>query len=130
MSSIKELATGIAHIGLPTSDIGNTINFYKSLGFEPIYQTENKGKAVCFLRLKNLVIETYENGNPAGKAGAIEHIAIDVNDIDEAYRTIKEGGYDCLDEEIKFLPFWANGTRFFKILGPNSEIVEFCSMVK
>lgn len=36
-----------------------------------------------------------------------------------------ELGLNFIDTEINFLPFWANGVRFFNVLGPNGEKVEF-----
>lgn len=39
---IKENATGIQHIGIPTKDMDATIRFYESLGFERLYETRNK----------------------------------------------------------------------------------------
>ena len=37
----------------------------------------------------------------------------------------KEAGFTILDEGIRSLPFWDNGIRFFNVLGPNKEVVEF-----
>ncbi len=38
------------------------------------------------LKLQNIVIETYEVGEHAAQCyGAIDHIAIDVSDVDRAY---------------------------------------------
>ena len=34
-----------------------------------------------------------------------------------------------IDPEIRFLPFWEKGTRFFNVLGPNGEIVEFSQIL-
>ena len=30
-----------------------------------------------------------------------------------------------MEDEIQFLPFWEKGFRYFKVLGPNHEPVEF-----
>lgn len=120
---IEELATGIQHIGLPTNSIEKTLEFYQGLGFTVEWQTEN-GK-LAFLKLKNLVIETYESGNATEKAGAIDHIAIDVSDVDAAFELIKSAGHKMLHEEVQFLPFFEHGVRFFTIEGPNAEKVEF-----
>ena len=38
---------------------------------------------------------------------------------------LRDGGYELLDDAVRFLPFWARGVRFFTILGPNGEKVEF-----
>lgn len=121
---MKEYITGLQHIGIPTNDFKKTIEFYESLGFETYMQTKNGEDDVAFMRLKGLVIETY-TGETVGKTGAIDHIAIDVTDIEKVFQLAKEGGYKILDSEINYLDFWDNGTRYFMIEGPNKERVEF-----
>ena len=84
--SFSGLATGIQHIGVPTNDIEKTIAFYEALGFENAHQKDNNGEMVAFLKLGDLVIETYQNGRAVGQAGAVDHIAINVTDVDAARR--------------------------------------------
>lgn len=76
--------------------------------------------------MKNLCIETYQTGKAALKAGAVDHIAIDVTDIEEAYQAARELGCPFFEEGISFLPFWERGIRYFILLGPNQEKIEFC----
>ena len=123
---LTDYITGIQHIGIPTNDIQATIDFYHSLGFTTEIETDNNGEKVAFLRLKNLVIETYQNGQAAMQSGAINHIAIDVKNIDEVFRIVKSLGVEMSDNSVNGLPFWENGVRFFTIVGPNKERVEFC----
>lgn len=125
MNEIGALVTGLQHIGLPTNDMEATVAFYESLGFQIAHRTENNGETVCFLQLGSVCIETYENGQAAGHAGAIDHIALDVTDIDAAWAAVQAAGHRPLESEIQELPFWSNGVRFFNILGPNNEKVEF-----
>lgn len=124
---LKNYLTGIQHIGIPTNDIKKTIAFYKELGFETALQTINKeaDEKVAFLKLKTLVIETYENKAAKFESGAIDHVAIDVNDIEEVYQYISEKKLNTTNDTIHFLPFWKNGVRFFTIEGPNMEKIEF-----
>lgn len=124
---LKNYSTGIQHIGIPTNDIKKTIAFYKELGFETALQTINKeaDEKVAFLKLKTLVIETYENKVAKFESGAIDHVAIDVNDIEEVYQYISEKKLNTTNDTIHFLPFWKNGVRFFTIEGPNMEKIEF-----
>lgn len=124
---LKNYLTGIQHIGIPTNDIEKTIAFYKELGFETALQTINKeaDEKVAFLKLKTLVIETYENKAAKFESGAIDHVAIDVNDIEEVYQYISEKKLNTTNDTIHFLPFWKNGVRFFTIEGPNMEKIEF-----
>lgn len=127
----NENVTRIQHVGIPTNDIEKTIRFYTSLGFEVALRTVNEaaGEAVCFLRLKNLCIETYQNGCAAGRPGAIDHIALDVTDVDAAFEKARAMGLQMLDDQVNFLPFWENGVRFFTVQGPNGEKVEFSQMM-
>ena len=127
----NENVTGIQHVGIPTNDIEKTIRFYTSLGFEVALRTVNEaaGEAVCFLRLKILCIETYQNGCAAGRPGAIDHIALDVTDVDAAFEKARAMGLQMLDDQVNFLPFWENGVRFFTVQGPNGEKVEFSQMM-
>lgn len=127
MKKLGDFALGLQHVGLPTNDLKATIAFYESLGFETVYQVRNEaaGEDVAFLRLKNLTIEAYENGQAAMQSGAIDHLAIDVDDVEAAYRLAQEQGYQIVSNGVEFLPFWQNGVKFFILLGPNQERVEF-----
>ena len=125
--NLKTYATGIQHVGIPTNDIEKTIAFYEKLGFDTVLRTVNEeaGEKVAFLKLETLVIETYENKVAKQKSGAIDHIAINVKDVEEVYRYMNEMQLNTTEDTIHFLPFWENGVRFFTIEGPNKEKIEF-----
>lgn len=123
---IKDFCTGIQHIGIPTNDIEETIRFYEQLGFQVAFLTKNGDETMAFLQLHNLIIETYENKLAVMQAGAIDHLSLDVKNIDSLFELIKQKGFFLLDEHVNELPFWENGVRFFTILGPNKEKIEFC----
>jgi len=126
--TLTDLMTGIQHVGIPTNDIEKTIAFYEALGFQNLYRTRNKAadEEVCFLQMKNLCIETYQNRKAALRAGAVDHIAIDVTDIEKAYQMVQKLGCTFFEEGISSLPFWERGIRYFILLGPNQEKIEFC----
>ena len=125
--NIKGFTTGVQHIGIPTNDINKTIEFYHALGFETVLRTVNGTEEVAFLQLHNLMIETYQNHQAKMEYGAIDHIAIDVKNIEDLFNTIKEAGtFTILDNQVNSLPFWENGVKFFTIEGPNKEKIEFC----
>ncbi len=128
MTDLKNFSEGIQHVGIPVSDIDRTIEFYKSLGFEPALLTENKAanERVAFLRLGNLIIEAYGNKATEKRSGAIDHIALDVKNIDTLYEQIRNEGHRIVEEKVMSLPFWENGVKFFTILGPDNEKIEFC----
>ena len=123
--NFKENVTGIQHLGLPTEDIKKTVDFYHGLGFETIWNSET----VYFLQLGTLVIETYKVDAAAKANGAIDHVALNVKDTEAAWRDAQACGYETEDTEINFLPFFEKGVRFFTIIGPNREKVEFNQFV-
>ena len=123
--SLKEQINGLQHIGVPTKNMEETIAFYEKLGFETAFETVNDGDRVVFLKFASLVIETYESKGATMKSGAVDHIALDVKDIEKTYELINQEGLNTTKDTIHFLPFWENGVKFFTIEGPNKEKVEF-----
>lgn len=123
--NFKENVTGIQHLGLPTAKFAQTVEFYNGLGFDTIWTNGE----VAFLQLGTLVIETYTVAEAAMKSGAIEHVSLNVKDIEAAWRDAQACGYETDDTEINFLPFFENGVRFFTIYGPNRERVEINQML-
>lgn len=119
--------TGMQHIGIPTEKLEETIAFYEMLGFQKEFQTlnEKSGGRVVFLKMKNVIMEIYEGEKTAQKSGAWDHIAWDVTDIDRVFLMVQEKQWHILESEIQFLPFWNNGVRFFTVIGPNQEKIEF-----
>ena len=59
------------------------------------------------------------------KDGHIDHVAFDVADIDVAFAWLKNTGFNVLEEQPLFLPFWKNGCKYFNITGPDGERLEF-----
>ena len=124
---VSEFASGLQHIGIPSKDLDETILFFTEIGFDIAHTNKdpNNGARVVFMNLGNLMIEAYESDEAAMKIGAIEHIAIDVTDIEAVYDVINKHGLNNTKDEIHFLPYWENGVRFFTIEGPDKEKVEF-----
>ena len=121
--AFSKIATGLQHIGIPPNDLNQTIDFYQSLGFELAHRTANGVEQVAFLKLGNLMIETYQNFKAARINGAVDHIAINVTDVEEARRIADSMSLEVIEEGQ--LPFWENGVKYFTILGPNREKLEF-----
>ncbi len=124
---MKSLCKGLQHVGIPTNDLEKTGAFYQSIGFEQVYRTRNEstGEDVAFYRLGDLTLEVYQNGEATMCSGAIDHIAIDVADVEAVYALVEKLGYPVVSQGIESLPFWDRGVRYFIILGPNKERVEF-----
>lgn len=126
-NKFQTFITGLQHIGIPTNNMEKTGAFYGVLGFQIVLRTVNHetDEKVAFLRMGDITLEVYENKKAAMVHGALDHIALNVTDIEKVFRMVKEQGFTMLDTEIQFLPFWERGVKFFTILGPNKEKIEF-----
>ncbi len=124
---IREQITGLGHIGIPVRNIDDTVAFYQMIGFQVALDTVNpqNSQKVIFLKQKDVMLELYQQEETALVAGAINHIALDVNDLDAVYRYVCEKGLNNTKDTIHRLPFWKNGVRYFTIEGPNGEKIEF-----
>ena len=119
----KDNLTGLQHLGIPTKDIDKTIAYYQMIGFTLVHETMNGENRVAFLKWNDLIIETYESDQVSEVTGVVDHIALNVLDIDAAYAHITGLGVKIL-EEITFLPFWDKGIKYFLTEGPNKERLE------
>ncbi|AWM32857.1 hypothetical protein DDQ68_08725 [Hymenobacter nivis] len=61
--------------------------------------------------------------------GRIDHVAFDVDDIDATYALLKSEGITIIEDQPVFLNFWARGCKFFNLLGPDGERLEFCQIL-
>lgn len=128
--SVSSYITGIQHVGIPSIDLDATITFYKSLGFTQAGLFPNGENRCAFMRLGNLTIETWEGDPTNPTAGAINHISLNTTDVDRAFAAAKEQGLNLVNDEVQSIPsFWDHGIRFFNILGPNQETIEFCQIL-
>lgn len=126
---------GIQHVGIPVTDIRVSGDFYRKLGFTSImesgFQSEG-GKGVALMMERNgVVIELYQMPEKEldeirkRKDGHIDHIAFDVPDIEAAFSSLKSAGFTIENPEPVFLHFWKKGCRYFTIIGPDKERLEF-----
>ena len=131
MSKIADFCSGVNHIGVPTLDYNKSVEFYLGLGFTKASTKVNpNGQQVAFMLCGNLIVEIYDKEGAAMKIGAINHIAIDVHDIDELHKIIKAKGYKFIQDKVTPLPYWEHGIKYFSIEGPNKETLEFCERLK
>jgi catechol 2,3-dioxygenase-like lactoylglutathione lyase family enzyme len=126
----------LQHIGIPVRNIDASIAFYEGLGFRDVmpstFDLHGETGRVSMMQLRDMIIELYQLPEPerteatGRKDGHVDHFAFDVADVDLVYRTLKEAGYRVVEEAPVFLPrFWTKGCRYFNILGPDGERVEF-----
>lgn len=129
----------LQHVGLPVTDIRRSVAFYESLGFRDSMSREfiHQGETVrvAMMEKSGVVMELYQLG-PADleeirtrRNGHIDHVAFDVDDIDATYKLLKENGFTPLEPEPVELPFFERGMKFFFILGPDGERLEFSQIL-
>lgn len=125
----SDYVNGVQHIGIPTKDLAGTVAFYQRIGFERVGLFENQGSHCAFMNLENVLIETWEVEGDIANAGAINHIALDTEDVESSFEEAKKEKLNLIDQRIQSIPtFWKNGIRYFNFKGPNSEIIEICQI--
>jgi lactoylglutathione lyase len=132
---LPELINHLQHIGIPVTNIKISEDFYSGLGFKKVMESafdEAGEPGTCImLKNKNLILELYQlpekklNEIKARKDGHIDHITFDVDNINETFDAIKNASFTIIEEQPIFLPFWTNGCKYFNILGPDGERLEF-----
>ena len=132
---LQDLINHLQHIGIPVSDIAASEAFYNQLGFSKVMQStfdeEGESGTCIMLKNKNLILELYQlpdkklNEIRERKNGHIDHITFDVDDIGLTFNLLKSSSFKVIEEQPVFLPFWSNGCKYFNILGPDGERLEF-----
>ena len=127
------------HLGIPVTDLKRSEIFYESLGFKNVMTSDffidgAKG-FVSMMKRDAMMIEIYQQPEKElkeikeRKNGHIDHVAFDVNNIDKAFETLKNNSFNIAEEQPVFLPFWKNGCKYFNIIGPDGERLEFCQVL-
>ena len=127
--------TGIQHIGIPVTDAARSTAFYEKLGFEKAmdkpFDVEGESGRCCMMRRDSAILELYQLPESELQAirergdGHIDHVTFDVSDIQEAYAELKAAGFQIDEEAPVTLPFWEKGCRYFNVIGPDGERLEF-----
>lgn len=122
----------LGHIGLGTNDIEATVRWYIDvLGFSLIGEFKSPaGEPIKFIKSGDLVYEIYTPNGGVATPGKIDHLCFESKDIEADYRYCQQQGYTFEAEGIQELPtVWEKGVRFFKIMSPSGEAVEFCQIL-
>ncbi len=138
---LKGNLQGLQHIGIPVTNLERSQAFYAQLGFVEVMRTDLPGASeptrVAMMRHEGLTLELYQFDQEqrqeiAKRAdGHVDHIALDVLDIEQAYREIRGAGLEVLEDGAPvYLPFWEYGVKYFTVRGPDGEKVEFNQILK
>lgn len=131
----KNVLKGWSHLGIPVTDINKSKSFYKDLGFIEVMNAEIKREEgiikAAFMDLNGFYIELYQlfgedlEEIKTRADGYIDHIALDVLDVDKAFNELREANYTIEETVPSFIDFRDFEVRFFHIKGPNNEKIEF-----
>ena len=135
MQKVNLSLKAIQHVGIPVTNIQASKTFYSNLGFEQAMQanfTHDGETGTCIMMQQgNIVMELYQLPQKelpaiaARKDGHIDHVAFDVADIDATFAILKAAGYHIIEAAPVYLSFWKKGCKYFNILGPDGERLEF-----
>jgi len=126
---------GIQHVGIPVSNLSASVQFYNKLGFESVMEGQfdhnHEIGNVRMMKRTDAVIELFML--PKGqlkeirkrKDGHIDHLAFDVSDVDKAFLDLKNAGFLISEKLPVSLTFWDKGCRYFTVVGPDQEKLEF-----
>jgi catechol 2,3-dioxygenase-like lactoylglutathione lyase family enzyme len=132
---------GLQHLGIPVTNLERSKAFYAQLGFTETLRTEIQELTdviqVAMMQHENFTIELYqlvqEDLQEIAKRadGHIDHVALNVLDIEQAYLEIKSAGLEILEDNAPvYLPFWEHGVKYFTVRGPDGEKIEFNQVLR
>jgi catechol 2,3-dioxygenase-like lactoylglutathione lyase family enzyme len=132
---LKSNFNGIQHIGIPVTDLESSEHFYKKLGFENVmsrtFPHNGQTGNASMMKRSQTIIELYQfpenelDEIHGLKDGHINHITFDVSDVDKAFSELKDAGFNIVEAAPVFLDFWDKGCKYFNVLGPEGERLEF-----
>src|SRR5580765_6877619 len=97
------------HLGIPVTDLKRSEVFYEQLGFKNVmsasFEFNGATGNVAMMKRDAMIIEIYQMPEKElesisnRKDGHVDHMAFDVDDIDTAFRTLKEGGFHIIEDK-------------------------------
>ncbi|MAW93619.1 MULTISPECIES: VOC family protein [unclassified Leeuwenhoekiella] len=125
----------IQHVGIPVTELKTSVEFYSKLGFTEAMRAQfdhndEKGNVVM-MQSGEVIMELYEfpakdlEEIRSRSHGHIDHIAFDVEDVEAVFKELQAAGYEIQEDAPVFLNFWDKGCKYFNIVGPDGEQLEF-----
>ncbi len=91
----------LAHLCIHTQDLDETLRFYTgALGLKVVFEFERQGSLFgYYLGLGNQTFIEVFQGNP-GEVGNINHMALEVDDMDDLMARLRDHGIECEDKKL------------------------------
>ncbi len=121
--------TGLHHIGVMTADIDRSMAYYQNLGLTLREAFDMPGGTrIAFLRAGSAVIELVMPADAESvklrQNGRVDHIALEVKDIDAVIDALKAKGIAFDADKAGTAPIFANGSKNIFLTGPDGERLE------
>ena len=116
---------GLHHAGLYVTDLERSIAFYGDVfGLEIAERFTFDGEKIVFLRAGSERLELIEPmaGNTERPTGVVDHVALEVPDLDAMLERLRQRGVVLLDASP--VPVTALGARIAFCLGTDGERIE------
>ena len=123
------------HIGIACTDVEKDAAWYMdTLGFTLKGRFRSAGRKYYTYFVENpfgTVYEIFQRDDLDEKVqGKIDHIAYVSNDIEADYKFCVDAGYEICTNGIEDIPDrWEKGCRYFKIVSPTGEQIEFSQVL-
>lgn len=131
----KKGLQGWSHLAIKIRNLHKSVKFYESLGFqktsEGYLDTPDGRLIIGFVELNGFAIELIQMCGAGLReleersAGHIDHIALDVRNIQDIFLQMKQTGYRMEQMMVKELNLLQHGIKYFMIKGPDGELIEF-----
>ena len=114
------MRVGLDHIHIFSSDLSATVAFFtRMLRATTVWDEEAAGVRNVRLALGNAFIHVYEQPPKTDRGGAMHHLGIETDDLDQLVARMTRNGYpfrNAIREHPKF--------RYVMITGPDDLLIE------
>jgi len=125
----------IQHIGLPVTNLKTSEAFYQKLGFTNVmasgFDYHGARGSVAMMRRGSMIFELSKCPKHNSQKSALEQTATSTTShltwttSTKLFAALKCAAFTIVEDVPVFLPFWNKGCKYFFILGPDGERLEF-----
>jgi lactoylglutathione lyase len=114
---------GLHHAGIVVANLERSIAFYRDVfGLEVAERLDFGGERLAFLQLGAARLELIASAPQARRTGVVDHVALEVRDLDGLRRHLEQRGVTLVDRGPVDVP--GLNARILFCLGPDSERIE------
>ena len=111
------------HAGVPVASLERSIAFYQTVfGLRVAERLRLGTEQLAFLEAGRSRVELIADGAADRATGVVDHLAFEVDDLDDSVARLRDRGVRLLDEAPIEVP--ALGARILFCLGPDGERIE------